>query len=93
MNCTPPLFQPIRQNHKSRITNEVYDSSDKFYTFDEDDTDADIPVGVLTSLTKCYTNGCEPGQGGCYAPRCPNNEAVFESEIMVNASLIFKRFT
>ncbi|KAI9253531.1 CNH domain-containing protein [Phascolomyces articulosus] len=87
MNCTPPLFQPIRQNHKSRITNEVYDSSDKFYTFDEDDSDSDIPVGVLTSLTKCYSHGCEPGQGGCYAPRCPNKPAIFESEIMVHAGL------
>ncbi|KAI9488223.1 CNH domain-containing protein [Zychaea mexicana] len=87
MNCAPPLFQPIRQNHKSWITNEVYDSSDKFYTFDEDDTDSDIPVGVFTSLTKCYTYGCEPEQGGCYAPRCPNNPAIFESEIMVHAGL------
>ncbi|KAI8138328.1 CNH domain-containing protein [Fennellomyces sp. T-0311] len=87
MNCTPPLFQPIRQNHKSWITNEVYNSSDKFYTFDEDDTDADTPVGVFTSLAKCYVNGCEPGQGGCYAPRCPNNPVVFEKDIMTHAGL------
>lgn len=87
MNCSPPLFQPIRQNYKSLITNEVYNSSDQFYTFDEDLADNELPVGIFTSLSKCYTYNCLPGQGGCYAPRCPNKPDVFEEDIMSQAVL------
>ncbi|KAI9314751.1 CNH domain-containing protein [Dichotomocladium elegans] len=82
MNSTPPLFEPIRQNYKSLITNEVYNSSDQFYTFDEDLSENDLPIGVFTLLTKCYVDGCLPGQGGCYAPRCPNRPDVFDKDIM-----------
>lgn len=83
MHAKPALFQPVHYNHKSLITGVVYNSPDEIYTFDEDASDDDVPNGVFTSLTRCYTYGCEPGEGGCYAPKCPNKPSVFEEEIMV----------
>ena len=38
------------------------------------DDDPEIPQGVFTPLTRCYTQACLPGQGGCYAPLCPNRD-------------------
>ncbi|KAI8384468.1 CNH domain-containing protein [Radiomyces spectabilis] len=72
MHCRPSLFQPVHYSQKSLIKGTVYNSPDEVYTFDEDASATDIPVGVFTSLTKCYTYGCVPEEGGCYAPHCPN---------------------
>ncbi|KAF7730944.1 RHO1 GDP-GTP exchange protein 2 [Apophysomyces ossiformis] len=87
MHSTPALFSPVHYSQKSLITGRVYNSPDELYTFDEEASDEDVPVGVLTNLTKCYTFACEPDKGGCYAPQCPNKPEIFEKEFKSEVSL------
>lgn len=89
MHSRPVLFEPVHYSQKSLITGTVYNSPDELYTFDEDANDDDVPRGVFTVLTKCYTYGCDPEQGGCYAPRCPNKQEVFEAEFLVSSDIAF----
>ena len=64
------------------------DSLDDVFTFmDESEAGAgggftELPTGVFTYLTKCYSPSCT-GDGGCYAPRCPYK---------INVSLFFSSF-
>ncbi|CAO3589804.1 unnamed protein product [Absidia cylindrospora] len=87
MHSRPGLFEPVHYSQKSLITGTVYNSPDELYTFDEDAGPDDVPRGVFTALTKCYTYGCDPEQGGCYAPKCPNKQDVFEEEFLSGSSL------
>ncbi|KAG0184514.1 RHO1 GDP-GTP exchange protein 2 [Apophysomyces sp. BC1034] len=87
MHGTPALFKPVHYSQKSLITGTLYNSPDELYTFDEEASDDDVPVGVFTSLTKCYVPGCSPTQGGCYAPRCPNKPEIFEEEFRSQVTL------
>ncbi|KAI9305392.1 CNH domain-containing protein [Cunninghamella echinulata] len=87
MHSRPGLFEPVHYSQKSLITGTVYNSPDELYTFDEDATADDIPRGVFTSLTKCYTYGCKPEDNGCYAPMCPNKPEIFKQEFLTESSL------
>ncbi|KAI7848144.1 CNH domain-containing protein [Circinella umbellata] len=69
----PPLIGPISYSEKSLKRNTLYSSEYEVYTLLDDD-DPEIPQGVFTPLTRCYTQACLPGQGGCYAPLCPNRD-------------------
>lgn len=57
------------------------DSLDDVFTFmDESEAGAgggftELPTGVFTLLTKCYSPSCT-GDPGCYAPRCPYKTTV-----------------
>ncbi|CAO3623280.1 unnamed protein product [Cunninghamella blakesleeana] len=68
MHTCPPVIQPIAYSEKSARRNTLYESNHEVYLL----VDEGIPQGVYTPLTRCYTNYCLPGQGGCYAPCCPN---------------------
>ncbi|KAF7720621.1 RHO1 GDP-GTP exchange protein 2 [Apophysomyces ossiformis] len=72
MHTSPPLISPISYSEKSTRKNTLYDSPHETYTLVEETLEQGVPQGVYTPLTRCYTNSCLPGQGGCYAPRCPN---------------------
>ncbi|ORZ21220.1 CNH domain-domain-containing protein [Absidia repens] len=80
MHSRPILFEPVHYSQKSLITGTVYNSPDEIYTFDEDAGPNEIPNGVFTALSKCYSYTCHPQQGGCYAPQCPNKKENFEME-------------
>lgn len=77
------LFEPVHYSQKSIIQEMVFNSPDECYTLQEDMTENEVPVGILTSLLECYSNTCAPGRGGCYSPRCPNKFEVFESDFNV----------
>lgn len=48
----------------------------KFMSEMEDiDVSGELPSGVLTNATKCYSPSCT-GEPGCYAPRCPYQTPV-----------------
>ncbi|KAI9270472.1 CNH domain-containing protein [Phascolomyces articulosus] len=79
VRTTPPLIGPISYSEKSLKRNTLYSSEYEVYTLLEDD-DPEIPQGVFTPLTHCYTQSCLPGQGGCYAPLCPNRALDEEDE-------------
>ncbi|ORX47229.1 hypothetical protein DM01DRAFT_1339245 [Hesseltinella vesiculosa] len=81
------LFQPVHYSQMSLLSNSVFNSSDEYYYFDDDVSKEDVPRGVLTSLTKCYSSSCVPEEGGCYAPLCPNKPAVFAKEFSADADL------
>ncbi|KAG0170066.1 RHO1 GDP-GTP exchange protein 2 [Apophysomyces sp. BC1034] len=74
MHTSPPLISPISYSEKSTRKNTLYDSPHETYTLVEETLELGVPQGVYTPLTRCYTNSCLPGQGGCYAPRCPNKD-------------------
>ncbi|KAK0214906.1 CNH domain-containing protein [Armillaria fumosa] len=42
---------------------------------DEPPERAELPTGVVTVLTKCYSPGCDEGTV-CYSPRCPRKEWI-----------------
>lgn len=88
MNAKPPLFNPIHYSQKSIIQGTVFNSPDEYYTLQEDMTEDEMPSGLLTSLLDCYTQNCQPGKGGCYAPRCPNKPEVFAQEFYVHEPTI-----
>lgn len=60
-------------------------NSDDTYFLEEDITDDSVPVGVIPSLTPCYSYACRPGQGGCYSDRCPNNGKDFLGDHKVSS--------
>ncbi|SAM00354.1 hypothetical protein [Absidia glauca] len=68
MHTCPPVICPITYSEKSARRNTLYQTNHEVYLL----VDGDIPQGVYTPLTRCYTHYCLPGQGGCYAPCCPN---------------------
>ncbi|KAI8342611.1 CNH domain-containing protein [Chlamydoabsidia padenii] len=68
MHTSPPVICPITYSEKSARRNTLYQTNHEVYQLVEDG----IPQGVYTPLTRCYTHFCLPGQGGCYAPCCPN---------------------
>ncbi|KAI9300993.1 CNH domain-containing protein [Cunninghamella echinulata] len=68
MHTSPPVISPITYSEKSNRRNTLYESNHEVYLLVDDG----IPQGVYTPLTRCYTNYCLPGQGGCYASCCPN---------------------
>lgn len=68
MHTSPPVIAPITYSEKSNRRNTLYESNHEVYLLVDDG----IPQGVYTPLTRCYTNYCLPGQGGCYASCCPN---------------------
>lgn len=79
MTCKPfGLIEPVDATKKLR-KRIVYDSPDETYRLR-----TGMTIGVFTPLTKCYVDGCEPGQGGCYAPRCPNKPAVQETDLLAS---------
>jgi hypothetical protein len=86
MHSRPGLFEPVHYSQRSLITGTVYNSPDEIYTFDEDAGPNDVPRGVFTALTKCYSYKCDPQQGSCYAPQCPNKKENFEMEFTVSFS-------
>ena len=57
----------------------LQDGVEDVYMFMDDDeggSDAlgereELPTGVITMLTKCYTSSCQDGPGPCYAYACP----------------------
>jgi hypothetical protein len=65
------VIHPIAYSEKSILNNRLYDTPTEVYTINEDE-DVEAIQCVYTPLTRCYTNSCFPGQGGCYAPLCPN---------------------
>lgn len=82
MHCKPGgLFVPIEGSQISRKSNMVYDTPDQIYALTEKRA-----TGIITTITKCYVYDCIPGQGGCYAPRCPNNPKIFTTDIEVRVS-------
>lgn len=87
MRCKPALFSPTQYSQRSLISNTMYNSDDTYF-LEEDITDDCVPVGVIPSLTPCYSYACRPGQGGCYSDRCPNNGKDFlgdhKSEVTVS---------
>ncbi|KAI8339872.1 CNH domain-containing protein [Chlamydoabsidia padenii] len=68
MHTCPPVICPITYSEKSARRNTLYQTNHEVYLLVDDE----IPQGVYTPLTRCYTHYCLPGQGGCYAPCCPN---------------------
>ncbi|KAI9475977.1 MAG: CNH domain-containing protein [Benjaminiella poitrasii] len=70
MKSQPPLFSPTQYSQKSLISNCV--NADDTYFLEEDITEDYTPVGVIPSLTPCYSYACRPGMGGCYSESCPN---------------------
>lgn len=81
MHCKPKgLFVPVdRSEEKTDRMKPMYGSPDEIYAL----VDV-VPVGVFTGITRCYVQGCVPGQGGCYAPRCPNKPAVYQQDVEVS---------
>lgn len=49
------------------------DSSENVFRFMED-ADVELPKGVMTMATRCYSSSC-PGDSRCYASRCPYRTA------------------
>ncbi|KAI8062119.1 CNH domain-containing protein [Gongronella butleri] len=82
------LFKPVHYSQKSMIAKTVFNSLDQYYYFGDDGTKDDVPRGVLTCLTKCYSTSCVPGQGGCYSPMCPNKTDFFANEFAVETQLL-----
>ncbi|KAF7721428.1 RHO1 GDP-GTP exchange protein 2 [Apophysomyces ossiformis] len=72
MHTSPPLIAPILYSEKSLKKNTLYDSPDEIYTLVEETLREGLPQGVYSALATCYNPFCEPGEGGCYAPCCPN---------------------
>ncbi|ORZ06022.1 CNH domain-domain-containing protein [Absidia repens] len=68
MHSSPPVICPYTYSEKSARRNTLYQTNHEVYLLMENE----IPQGVYTPLTRCYTHFCLPGQGGCYAPCCPN---------------------
>ncbi|ORX55689.1 hypothetical protein DM01DRAFT_1285733 [Hesseltinella vesiculosa] len=68
MHTSPPVIIPITYSEKSTRRNTLYQSSHEVYRLIE----GNIPQGVYTPLTQCYSLSCLRGQGACYAPCCPN---------------------
>lgn len=85
MRNQPPLFSPTQYSQKSLISNCV--NADDTYFLEEDIDDDYTPVGVLPSITPCYSPSCEPGQGGCYAFNCPNTGRDFVVDVKVKNSV------
>ncbi|KAI8139232.1 hypothetical protein BJV82DRAFT_627692 [Fennellomyces sp. T-0311] len=76
MQCKPAgLLESVNETSQ-KSHKRVYDSLDETYRLRPV-----IPVGVFTGITRCYVRGCEPGYGGCYAPRCPNKPDVYEKDV------------
>ncbi|KAI9493891.1 CNH domain-containing protein [Zychaea mexicana] len=84
MQCKPAgLLEAVTEaSQKSSYRRVVYDSPDETYRLR-----SVTPVGVFTGIAKCYVHGCEPGYGGCYAPRCPNKPTVYEKDVEAQESL------
>ncbi|KAI8377728.1 CNH domain-containing protein [Radiomyces spectabilis] len=80
IHTTPALIYPLSYSEKSVRNNTLYDSPHEVYNLAEEALEGDIPQGVFTQLTPCYSNFCLPGQGGCYAPCCPNRSSAPSSE-------------
>ncbi|KAI8150181.1 hypothetical protein BJV82DRAFT_707923 [Fennellomyces sp. T-0311] len=78
IRSSPPLIGPISYSEKSLKRNTLYESEYEVYTLLEEDPQ--LPQGVFTPLTRCYTQSCLPGQGGCYAPLCPNRDLLPDDE-------------
>ncbi|KAG0169322.1 RHO1 GDP-GTP exchange protein 2, partial [Apophysomyces sp. BC1021] len=72
MHTSPPLIAPILYSEKSLKKNTLYDSPDEIYTLVEGTLQEGLPQGVYSVLAPCYTPFCGSGEGGCYAPCCPN---------------------
>ncbi|CEI88286.1 hypothetical protein RMCBS344292_02677 [Rhizopus microsporus] len=89
MVSQPPLFSPTQYSQKSLITRMMYNSEDTYF-IEENAMDGEIPTGVFTALTPCYSYSCRPETGGCYSPRCPNNKsdqdliAEYKDEVSVS---------
>ncbi|KAI8149217.1 CNH domain-containing protein [Fennellomyces sp. T-0311] len=75
MHSAPPLISPIQYSEKSLRKNRLYDSPREIYTVVEATLDEGFAVSVYTPASLCYSPFCEPGQGGCYSPCCPNRVA------------------
>lgn len=75
MRSDPALFSPTQYSQKSLISNTV--NADDTYFLEEDISDDYTPIGVLPSLTPCYSYTCRPGMGGCYSESCPNTGKDF----------------
>lgn len=86
MRCKPALFSPTQYSQRSLISNTMYNSDDTYF-LEEDISDDNLPVGVIPSLTPCYSYVCKPGQGGCYSDRCPNNGKDFVSDNKVEVTV------
>ncbi|KAI9351655.1 CNH domain-containing protein [Pilaira anomala] len=86
MRCKPALFSPTQYSQRSLISNTMYNSDDTYF-LEEDISDDNLPVGVIPSLTPCYSYVCRPGQGGCYSDRCPNNGKDFVSDNKVEVTV------
>jgi hypothetical protein len=63
----------------------LQDGVEDVYMFMDDDeggSDApsereELPTGVITMLTKCYSSGCQDNPGLCYAYACPRRVCYF----------------
>lgn len=88
VRTSPPLVSAISYSEKSLKRNTLYESAKEIYTLNGETADHSLllPQGVFTPLTPCYTQFCLPGQGGCYAPCCPNRllEAASEDDKAVS---------
>ncbi|KAI9275327.1 CNH domain-containing protein [Sporodiniella umbellata] len=73
MTSEPALFSPTHYSQRSIINHIMYDSEDTYF-LEEDALDGEVPTGVFTPLTSCYSYQCTPEAGGCYSPKCPNNK-------------------
>ncbi|KAI9317115.1 hypothetical protein BX666DRAFT_1857732 [Dichotomocladium elegans] len=81
LRTVPPLVNPISYSEKSFKRNTLYESASEVYTLNDETIDSGVlPQGVITPLTRCYTQSCFPGQGGCYAPLCPNRVAGVDDD-------------
>lgn len=72
MRISPPLISPIAYSERSLKNNTLYDSSNEVYTIVESTLQEGFAQGVFTAFCPCYSRECQPGQGGCYSPCCPN---------------------
>ncbi|KAI7901525.1 CNH domain-containing protein [Cokeromyces recurvatus] len=81
MRSHPPLFSPTQYSQKSLISNSV--NSDDTYFIEENITKDYTPIGVIPSLTPCYSYTCRPGVGGCYSAFCPNTGKDFLVNVKV----------
>lgn len=75
MHISPPLISPVSYSEKSMRKNTLYDSPYEVYTIVEETMEIGYAQGVYTAISPCYTYGCNPETGGCYAPMCPNRSA------------------
>ncbi|KAI9263433.1 CNH domain-containing protein [Phascolomyces articulosus] len=85
MHCKPHvLFQPLEDyGNPPRSNVSFIPAWNQKYILRFDSLEEETkPIGVLSSLSRCYVAGCEPGNTDCYAPRCPNNPGNAMREIL-----------